>query len=241
MNICHCACSLLADLLDALIFPRSSNVSPCSSCWKREGWYYGPERVAGSVVNGSHWPSWSSWHGRLAFSIQGWFRPVASNRPPDAMEFLLSQIKRECTGPSCYWPYNANDPLHRADGKPCSNFVLFFRRKVIISRDNQRVGWLSHFSFVSSFIYAKWKNVLHPEHFFSWITFLPVENMLINSINSYHQALRQPSSQDSTQTAVCVCVFKCVWIQPVPISSTADLFNAALWGMSVCCCSTFRT
>ncbi len=152
--------------------------------------------------------------------------------PSDAMEFLLSQIKRECTGPSCYWTHNANDPLHRGlMGSRVQILFFFSRHKVIISRDNQRVGWLSHFSFVSSFIYAKWKNVLHPEHFFSWITFLPVENMLINSINSYHQALRQPSSQDSTQTAVCVCVYLNVsgfnlFLYHPPLTCLTQLFGA---------------
>ncbi len=111
-------------------------------------------------------------------------------------------------------------------------FCSLFRRKEIISRDNQR-GWLSNFSFVFSFIYAKWKKRTPPGAFFYWITFLPVENMLINSINFYHQALRQPSSQDSTQTAMYVCVCVCwnvsrfnLLLYHPPLTCLTQLFGA---------------
>lgn len=201
-NICHCACSLLADLLDAFIFLRCSNVSACSSCWKREGWYYGPERVAGSAVSVSHWPSWSC---LAVVDMVCWASPFR-----DGLGLLHPFW---CDGIP---PLSDKERMHWAEMLRASQrqwsitwgwweavftFCSLFRRKEIISRDNQRFGWLSHFSCcVSSIVYARWKNVLHPKRFF----FLPVENLLINSINSYHQTLRRPSSSDSTQTAMCV-------------------------------------
>lgn len=168
---------------------------------------------------------------RLTWSASLFHSGVVSARciqqtPSDAMEFLLSKRMRRAElllASQCQWS------LTQGWWEAVLKFSSLFRRKEIISWDNQRVGWFSHFSFVSSFVYAKWKNVLHPENFFPQITFLPVENMLINSINSYHQALRQPSSQDSTQTAVCVYLnvsgFNLFLYHP-PLTCLTQLFGA---------------
>lgn len=132
-NICHRACSLLAELLHAFIFLQRSKVSARSSCWKREGLYYSPEggersaRKCLSLVQlelpGCGWRA--SGYGPLVFialhSGVDSARFVQQTPSVEAVEFALSQIKREFDRPSCYWPHNANDPLH---GKLRLNFAL---------------------------------------------------------------------------------------------------------------------